>query len=193
MVKLSIPIIFFVFTGFGQSTDSLRMDIFNECDKNFSSIKKDSSYCNFYIKDFKDTMFFRFSSCIFRTQTTSPLTFKRRIKNGYANGFIRFFSKNDNSYSLLDGNFNNGFIISGSQLEYYNNGILKLSGQYEFGHRSGIWTWYYENGKINRIIVYEIADVIREIEYDINGEIIFEYDFVKEKAKISNESQKIKH
>lgn len=169
-------------TGFGQSTDSLRLNINNECEKNFSTEKIDSTFCNFYIKDFKDTIYFRQANCINQAQTTSPLTFKRRILNGYAIGFLRIYSQNDYTYSWVDGNFTNGFIINGSHLEYYLSGTLNLTGQYENGHRNGVWTWYFENGKIKRIVVYEIAEPIKEMEYDNDGRLIEEYDFVKEKS-----------
>lgn len=182
IARIFIPFIFMALVGYGQSTDSLRLDLKGDCEKNFSLEKIDSTFNNFYIKDFGDTVYFRNAICTIQAQTTTPVTFKRRIKNGYANGFIRIYLHSDNSYTWIDGKFSEGFISSGSHLEYYHNGTLKISGQYEYGHRYGIWTWYFENGKINRIIIYEIADVIREIEYDIEGNIIEDYDFVKEKT-----------
>jgi hypothetical protein len=181
MIKILLPSIFTVFLGFGQSSDSLLHRILNDCEKNFSMEKIDSTFCNFYIKDFKDTVFFKHDDCILQAQTTSPLTFKRRIQNGYANGFLRIYTENTDSYSWLDGYYVNGSISSGSYLEYYQSGKLKLSGQFINGHRQGVWTWYFENGNINRLFVYEIAEPIKEIEYDMNGKIIDEYDFVDEK------------
>jgi hypothetical protein len=182
MFNLLIPFLFFVLTGFGQSTDSMRINIFNECEKNFSVVRLDSTFCNFYIKDFKDTIYFRHSSCILQAQTTSPLTFKLRIQNGYAHGFLRIYAQNDSSYTWIDGDFSNGFIVHGSHLEYYPNGTLKLTGQYEDGHQNGVWTWYFEDGKINRIVIYKIAEPVKIMEYDTEGNLIDEYDFVKEKT-----------
>ena len=185
MFKILIPFIF-ILTGFGQSSNSLRTIIDNECEKNFSTKKLDSTFCNFYIKDFKDTVYFRNSSCILQAQTTSPLTFKRRIQNGYADGFFRVYSQYDISNAWIDGTYSNGFIIAGSYLEYYTNGKLKLTGQFENGHRSGVWTWYFENEKINRIVIYEIAEPLKEMKLDKDGNIIEEYDFIKEKTNANN-------
>ncbi len=181
MIKTLIPSIFAIFLGFGQSSDSLLLRILDDCEKNFSTEKIDSTFCNFYIKDFQDTVFFKYADCILQAQTTSPLTFKRRIQNGYANGFLRIYAENTESYSWLDGYYVNGSISSGSYIEYYQGGKLKLSGQFINGHRQGVWTWYFENGNINRLFVYEIAEPIKEIVYDMNGKIIEEYDFVNEK------------
>lgn len=166
----------------GQPFDSLRFDFKNTCEKNFSTKKIDSSYCNFYMLDFNDTVYFRSASCIIQPQTTSPVTFKYRIQNGYANGFMRMHLQADNSFTSIDGRFSEGIISTGSHLDYFLNGTLKTSGQYEFGQRSGVWTWYFESGKINRIIIYENSDPLREIEFDKEGNVVAEYDFVKEKT-----------
>ena len=186
MIRTLIPFFFVAFIGFGQSSDSLRFDFNNECEKNFSTEKLDSTFCNFYILDFKDTVYFRAANCIIQPQTTTPITFKRKVKKGYANGFIRFYFKTEDSYKWIDGEFSEGFISTGSHLEYFSNGTLKITGQYELGHRSGVWTWYFENGNINRIVIYKIADPIREIEYDVEGNVIEDYDFVKEKSNANN-------
>lgn len=170
------------FVGDDQPSDSLRFNVNNDCEKNFSTKKIDSSYCNFYMLDFKDTVYFKSAGCIIQPQTTSPVTFKRRIQNGYANGFMRMYLQADSSYTWIDGKYSEGFISSGSHLEYFLNGTLKKSGQYEFGQRSGVWSWYFESGKINRIIIYENSDPVREIEFDKEGNVVAEYDFVKEKT-----------
>lgn len=110
------------------------------------------------------------------------MTFRRIIQNGYANGFIRIYAQNGAGYTWIDANFSDGFIVEGSHLEYYQNGTLKLTGQYEKGYRSGVWTWYFENGKMNRIVVYDFAEPVKELEFDDKGNLIEEYDFVKEKT-----------
>ena len=189
MKNLLIIFILFVSTVNGQTNDPLHIPkyIYEDCQNNFSLTPIDSSFCNFYIINFKDTVYFTQSSCIVQVQTTSPLTFKRRIQNGYANGFLRIYTQNENSFSWLDGNFSNGIITYGSYLEFYTNSRLKLTGQFEKGQRNGVWTWYFENGQLLRIVIYDNAEMIKEIEYDINGHIIEEYDFVKE--KINSNSQ----
>ena len=57
-----------------------------------------------------------------------------------------------------------------------------MTGQYAYGHRHGIWTWYYPNEQIERIVTYELAEPIKEIEYDVNGNIIEQFDVIKEKT-----------
>lgn len=172
-------------TAYNQSVskiDSLpTIDLNAICNENFSQIKKDSTFSNFYISNYKDTMFFRPASCIISIELTSPLTFRRRIKGGWAEGKLRVFQQNDSSYTWLNGEFTKGLIISGNTYEYYKSNSPKLTGQIIEGQRFGIWTWYFENGKIQRLITFESAESVKEIEFDQNGKVLYRYDLFDEK------------
>ena len=159
-----------------------KIDFENYCNNNFSPKGDDSLFVNFYILNFKDTVFFKSANCILTGQTTTPTIFKRRILNGWAEGDLQVYYINDSTYNWTYGEFKNGVLISGSFYEYFLNGKFRLTGQYAYGHRHGIWTWYYPNGKIERIITYELAEPIKEIEFDIKGNIIEQFDVIKEKT-----------
>ena len=152
-MKYVFTIIFFlqVLISYNQSNskkDSLpTIDINAICNENFSQIKKDSTFSNFYISDYKDTIFFRPTNCVISIELKSPLTYRRRIKDGWAEGKLRVFLQNDSSYTWLNGEFKKGIIVNGSTYEYYKSNSLKLTGQIIEGQRFGVWTWYYENGK----------------------------------------------
>ena len=45
--------------------------------------------------------------------------------------------------------------INGLYMDFYSNGKLKLMGNYINGlNRDGIWKWWYEDGQIRSIMVY---------------------------------------
>jgi hypothetical protein len=167
-----IIFLFFPFLSFSQTKDSLLYFIKYGCDKNFSETILYSTYCNFYITENSDTIYFKHASCIVEAQTTSPLTFKRKIWNGYAEGFLRIYMSYTDSYSWLEGDFLNGSIQSGSYLEYYKNGTFKLTGQFIGGQKDGVWTWYEENGKIQRLYIYKIGVPFKEFDFDLDGDLI---------------------
>jgi antitoxin component YwqK of YwqJK toxin-antitoxin module len=187
MIKLVILFNLFPFQIFSQdsivSEKTLTFDFQGSCDKNFSEIKLDSTFTNFYIINYKDTIFFKDNTCMISRQTTSPTTFITRVKGGYAEGFLRIFTSSDLSYSILDANFSNGHLIDGNSFEYYNSGKIKLTGQYLGGRPFGTWTTYYESGQVQRIVTYDQREYIKLIEYEENGVVIENYDYFEEKAK----------
>lgn len=170
------------FSGFGQQDF---IPALHKCDI-FSKEKKDSSYCNYYITDFADTVYFKHDNCLFSIQLTSPtLTFKRKSLNGYAEGILRIYTQYENSYSTEDGTFSDGISLSTYFIEYYNNGTIKITGQYLGGRRRGVWTWYYENGQIERIAVLKDGETWKELEFDLEKKLIYEYDFIQERIESS--------
>lgn len=42
-------------------------------------------------------------------------------------------------------------------LEYYRNGQIKIKGHYENNHEDGIWTYYGENGKIEKKVIKNLV------------------------------------
>jgi len=182
---LTIYVLFLISLNYvhGQQDSSrITLDLKNYCNENFSTVGDDSLFVNFYISNFKDTIFFKSADCIVTGEPSNPPTFKRRILNGWAEGDLQVYLKNDSTYQWIYGQYKNGVLISGSYFEYFLNGKFRLTGQYAYGHRHGIWTWYYPNEQIERIVTYELAEPIKEIEYDVNGNIIEQFDVIKEKT-----------
>jgi antitoxin component YwqK of YwqJK toxin-antitoxin module len=181
----SIIILFVSFVNFGQEDFQISVKNLLKCDI-FSKEKKDSSYCNYYITDFSDTVYFKHDNCLFDIQLTSPaLTFKRTSLNGYAEGALRIHTQYEDSYSVEDGTFSNGISLSTYFIEYYNSGNIKTTGQYIGGQRRGVWTWYYENGQIEKIAVLEDGEIWKEMEFDLHKKLIYKYDFINERIEYS--------
>lgn len=51
-------------------------------------------------------------------------------------------------------------VLHGQVTEYFSNGVLAGSGEYEHGIRSGVWTVYCVNGKQNYVLKYENGKVV---------------------------------
>jgi len=189
-----IQVIFCVFVGSAQSNmDTLVIDFIKNCDKNFSLFKKDSTFTNYYISGYKDTVFFNSANCIISAVPSTPPVFKRRILNGWAEGELQVFNSNDTIFSWINGLYEKGVMIRGNLYGYYKkNGILRLTGQFAFGHRFGIWTWYYKNTQIKRVVTYELAEPIKEVYYDVDGNIKGQNDVIKEKSNAKVKSQNVK-
>lgn len=62
----------------------------------------------------------------------------------YDNGSIKEISGQINITRINYGAFSTG--KSGEYKEYYENGNLRLEGNYKTGKRIGLWKWYHENG-----------------------------------------------
>ncbi len=60
---------------------------------------------------------------------------------------------------------------AGTLERYYPNGQLKFKGQHdEKGFRTGEWTWYEKNGKVERYVIYEQGNVKKVLSPE--GEVI---------------------
>lgn len=164
------------------STKLINLNFEGYCNDNFSLQGDDSLFVNYYISNYKDTIFFKSANCILTAEPSTPPTFRRRTINGWADGDLQIYYKNDSTYNWTYGAFENGVLIRGSFYEYYCNDNFRLTGQYAYGHRHGVWTWYFPNGKIQRIATYEFAEPIKEVEFDNEGKIIEQYDVIKEKT-----------
>lgn len=170
---------------YGQSVDSVIVfDFKKRCDPFFSSKKTDATFCHFYISEKADTVYFSNLECMASRQTTTPTTFTYYLQNGLADGSVRVFFDFQSYSSVLDAKFVEGTIAEGTVKEYYKSGDLKLTGQFLAGQRYGIWTWYYENGQMQRLITYEMGEplneqVFRNIELHANDKfgdsLLFSY------------------
>ncbi|MNV00086.1 MORN repeat variant [compost metagenome] len=152
--------------SYSQSSDSgFVFDFRKSCDRFFNSKKADSTFCHFYVSERTDTIYFSDPGCMVYGQTTSPTTFLYYLQNGLANGSIRIFFDFKSYSSLLDAQFIKGSIAEGTVKEYYKNGSLKLTGQFLGGQHFGIWTWYYENGQMERLVTYDMGEPMDEQEF----------------------------
>jgi antitoxin component YwqK of YwqJK toxin-antitoxin module len=81
--------------------------------------------------------------------------------------------KKDSTVKVFSGILSEGYIMNGSYIEFYYNGKIKQTGQYENNWKVGIWTSYYENGQIEWLGKYiEKNDYpVVEFEYKNNGEL----------------------
>ena len=82
-----------------------------------------------------------------------------------------FYHCNLINYWLKDGK---QIVINGTgeYLSYHDNGILQVRGEYLNRERSGNWTWYYNNGKLQTIEYYKNGNQDSAFEsYYINGQI----------------------
>jgi hypothetical protein len=55
--------------------------------------------------------------------------------------------------------------------EFYLNGQLKIQGTNERGYRSGIWTEWYDNGKVKKVSHFNNEALLMKIEFDSLGKI----------------------
>lgn len=69
------------------------------------------------------------------------------VSEYYDNGKLKTQSSQINSSIKGNGTISTG--KTGEYKEYYENGNLKVYGQYKTNKRIGNWKWYYENGEFN--------------------------------------------
>ena len=108
--------------------------------------------------------------------------------------FKRRLVQKDSTYSIFSGHLKNGLIETGGFIEFYPNGIIKQTGQYQNNWKSAIWTDYYPDGKIEWLTKYiEGADYpVIEFEYDTSGNLIYfndEESIMKKMIKKFNKKQ----
>lgn len=56
--------------------------------------------------------------------------------------------------------------------EFYTNGQIKIQGTKERGFRSGIWTEWYETGKVKSASHFNNEILLMKIEFDVNGKVL---------------------
>ena len=71
----------------------------------------------------------------------------------YDNGRIKNLSSQVNINSKGGGSYSTG--KTGEYKEFYENGNLKLQGQFNTNKRVGLWKWYHENGEYNTEFDYK--------------------------------------
>ena len=63
-----------------------------------------------------------------------------------------------------------GETCEGNQIDYYNNGNKRIEGTFEKGLPKGKVTFYYPNGKVKEVRMYNEEGILeKEIKYDTNG------------------------
>jgi hypothetical protein len=102
--------------------------------------------------------------------------------------------KEDSTVSVFSGILSDGYIKNGSYIEFYYDGKVKQTGQYEKNWKIGIWTHYHQNGLIEWIGKYiDGADYpVVEFEYDEDGKLEYfnnEETFMKQLIDKENEKK----
>lgn len=72
----------------------------------------------------------------------------------------------------LEGFYENGF-YNDSVKTYYKGGLNKASGLYNQGTRDGLWTYYYKNQNVEKVILFRNAQLFIKEFYKKNGKAIF--------------------
>lgn len=78
----------------------------------------------------------------------ASLVDKQVNKEEFANGKLRF-EREIAKYS------DDRFVADGFYHEFYPSGEKFIEGQYKDGHPEGTWTYYHENGKVQRTVSYK--------------------------------------
>lgn len=65
-------------------------------------------------------------------------------------------------------------MMNGSVLLYYGNGNKKIEGSYKNNKKEGIWTYYYENGNVEKILEFTNDEPYFKSFYKQNGKVVFE-------------------
>jgi len=76
--------------------------------------------------------------------------------------------KRDSAISVFSGTLKNGYIEDGSFIEFYHNGNIRQTGQYQNNWKIGIWTSFYPTGGIEFLEKY--------IEGTDSSMVWFDYD-----------------
>ena len=62
----------------------------------------------------------------------------------FTGSFVRYY---ENGQLRVKGNYKEGK-EHGLRESYFKNGQLRIKGNHKDGKRNGLWEWYYENGKL---------------------------------------------
>ena len=158
-----------------------------------SKIKVDSSYINYYIIDFKDTIWFTEYSEVVKCDFTAKLDKSHNNCTFYSNkkemnGFFTICTINNDITQIYKGTMKNGNYENGTVSRYFENGIIQMIGQYQDNWKIGFWTTYHNNGRLDSIMKFieGANDPVVEIEYDENGKIINSIDEEDDILKIIN-------
>lgn len=103
-------------------------------------------------------------------QLSTPPVIQWRVQGGLAEGEITYHLITDSTHQVIHGNFTRGFIEEGTLVEYYNNGLIRMSGQFKQGVRHGPWRWYNRVGMFHRLVEYERGDIVFEREHKLDFE-----------------------
>lgn len=96
---------------------------------------------------------------------------QEKYERNYVNGKLDGINKeyDHKGRLILDWSYNDGS-LDGVSKRYYKSGELMEELSYSNGKKEGESRGYYENGSLRFIETYENGDLIKKIEYDINGE-----------------------
>jgi antitoxin component YwqK of YwqJK toxin-antitoxin module len=101
-------------------------------------------------EDYLDTLNGKLSNKVVETKNDSGLIMQ--VFKYYVNGNLKSLS-GEVHVNINGGSESKG--MTGIYEEYFENGKLKLKGQYHKNNRVGIWRWFHENGEFNSQFDYK--------------------------------------
>ncbi len=109
----------------------------------------------------------------------------------YTGKFKSRIIRKNYTLEIFSGVLKNGLIENGSFTRFHPNGRIMATGQYYNNWKFGIWTTYYENGKMEGLYKYieEVDYPIVEFEYKKNGELEYFNDEESIMLKLIEESK----
>jgi hypothetical protein len=154
--------------------------------------KPDSNYAGFYVLNFSDTTYFSnvsvITECIDNMTTIlgNSLSYCHYISSGVPiSGNFQICYKQDNHIvKTFYGHLKQGYYWNGIIINYYSDSLdistakIQSTGQISNGWISGIYTMYYENGRIETIERYisGIGGPVYGYDFDEKGNQVGFYD-----------------
>ena len=142
-----------------------------------SLLAKNIDSLNFYILNGVDTTYVKswtqINQCNYLLSTEKSHNKCRIFINNkpYSGKITYQYENKDSTLVVFDGEFNHGFIETGTILRYSKLRQLILSGQYEDNWKFGIWTTYFDTGEIESVakFIKGADEPVIEWEYDKSG------------------------
>lgn len=161
-----------------------------------NKVQIDSTYCNYYVLNSKDTFYFTNNSTVIQCNFTQSIDKDHNkcrfyINQEPGNGRVEivktdFLNKSSTTYSgtLISGFYENGTLIKKST-----SGSPLITGQYVNNWKNGFWTIYYPNGQVQTIFKFidGINDPVKTWEFDETGKLVDFTDEEDELLKLIND------
>lgn len=151
-----------------------------------NKVQIDSTYCNYYVLNSKDTFYFTNNSTVIQCNFTQSIDkdhnkCRFNINQEPGNGRVEIVQNDflNKSSTIYCGTLIGGFYENGTFYKNSYNGKPLITGQYVNNWKNGFWTIYYPNGQVQTIFKFidEINDPVKTWEFDKEGKLI---DFTDE-------------
>lgn len=144
-----------------------------------SKCKLDSTFINYYVKDFSDTVWFTKASDVIKCNYLVKLekshnnclyaTFKAPM-----NGYFTIQTKNYDMSNLYQGTLINGQLETGTYTSFYSADQIYIMGQYQNNWKIGFWTTFRYNGLLDSVnkFIEGANDPVVVYKFDEYGNIL---------------------